>query len=86
MLKPCLVFPSLNPFENQVYFYTSIACVFCDASSMGLNPFENQVYFYHPPIRGNLIQCFLRVLIPLRIRSISTDGELGGEREKFEES
>ena len=21
MLKPCLVFPSLNPFENQVYFY-----------------------------------------------------------------
>ena len=60
---------SLNPFENQVYFYprnTSLA-----ETARCLNPFENQVYFYNlqkKPIG------FVNadVLIPLRIRSIST--------------
>ena len=48
MLKPCLVFPSLNPFENQVYFYKK----------------DKDLKW------GDMVL----VLIPLRIRSISTDG------------
>ena len=45
MLKPCLVFPSLNPFENQVYFYWKATKQIMGVDA-GLNPFENQVYFY----------------------------------------
>ena len=36
-----------------------------------LNPFENQVYFYHQ-VRYHYGRCPAHVLIPLRIRSIST--------------
>ena len=37
-----------------------------------LNPFENQVYFYLTPVQYNLVVRLIKVLIPLRIRSIST--------------
>ena len=62
----------LNPFENQVYFY--IDGVFTQAErTIRLNPFENQVYFYRGDntAGGRVLQV---VLIPLRIRSISTTG------------
>ena len=35
----------LNPFMNQVYFYTNDELLKGKASN-GLNPFMNQVYFY----------------------------------------
>ena len=41
-------FRSLNPFENQVYFYGYTRCDDCGDWIKGLNPFENQVYFYAP--------------------------------------
>ena len=87
-------FRSLNPFENQVYFYENCGKEFSTSLVTGLNPFENQVYFYSErsskvrafkrlnpfenqvyfyEIRGEWVckNCF-EVLIPLRIRSIST--------------
>ena len=61
---------SLNPFENQVYFY---ACRPTQAGVLlrGLNPFENQVYFYMEAKKRET-KAEKAVLIPLRIRSIST--------------
>ena len=64
-------FVRLNPFENQVYFHAKAAKVEAQHKVLGLNPFENQVYFHYPaslPFFHNPG----RVLIPLRIRSIST--------------
>ena len=37
---------SLNPFENQVYFYHHMQHIQCTHLLRSLNPFENQVYFY----------------------------------------
>ena len=61
----------LNPFENQVYFYDLGITINPAKGTLGLNPFENQVYFYRifPQAECRPLQ---RVLIPLRIRSIST--------------
>ena len=39
----------LNPFENQVYFYTTGYFRKRSLFYIGLNPFENQVYFYRCP-------------------------------------
>ena len=63
---------SLNPFENQVYFYRKLADDMAREAWGCLNPFENQVYFYL--FAALVVVCFIvfRVLIPLRIRSIST--------------
>ena len=40
---------SLNPFENQVYFYVAAVPLGRASALKGLNPFENQVYFYRCP-------------------------------------
>ena len=60
----------LNPFENQVYFYRR-AGEHHRLHWLRLNPFENQVYFYVAEAAENGWPDG-DVLIPLRIRSIST--------------
>ena len=45
---------------------------------LGLNPFENQVYFYTTDSTHYMMSEGLAVLIPLRIRSISTRPYLRG--------
>ena len=63
--------PGLNPFENQVYFYLAADNYYRSRTGMCLNPFENQVYFYFRQ-RCPFARALPEVLIPLRIRSIST--------------
>ena len=68
-------FPRLNPFENQVYFHLMVSPSCTRTASCRLNPFENQVYFHLMVSSwkfGSALGC---VLIPLRIRSISTHEE-----------
>ena len=60
----------LNPFENQVYFY--LRNHQWEDSPRSLNPFENQVYFYRKDAQSAEQPATDDVLIPLRIRSIST--------------
>ena len=66
----------LNPFENQVYFYTVNCTDYISGLSLCLNPFENQVYFYIFDV-FLVRECLRTVLIPLRIRSISTAEDTG---------
>ena len=40
------VYNGLNPFMNQVYFYTSEYVENVITKKICLNPFMNQVYFY----------------------------------------
>ena len=47
---PVCIDGSLNPFENQVYFY--YASIWAMRRFHGLNPFENQVYFYRKLLRA----------------------------------
>ena len=52
---------------------------------VSLNPFENQVYFYAGAFDSWATEC-LTVLIPLRIRSISTSWAFGESTMKLSES
>ena len=70
--RHCTLTSCLNPFENQVYFHGlwAIGGIYLGIAA-GLNPFENQVYF-HREYQTEDGRTVREVLIPLRIRSIST--------------